>query len=332
MNTKNLFLTGCILFTASSCASCYYVHTDVGRDGGLDRTFYFHRDPESVAKADRNGAGNLRALPADSVFTIDFFGEKEEMNMAADSISGNLYHPEESLRKRFRWFYTYYDYKAVFPSLKEKLAIPLDSCMTRDEQELFLRGGRTPEGWNGIELYGTLDELNTAFFDWAGECLFKIHFETLCEYVSAEGKAALTAARDSLARLFRPEELIRMNMDDFALRADAYVRKAGSAPGLSFSGTYSRNREAIDLELEEKTAVQDYFSQTYLHRVTLPGKYFKGNPGRLEAGDPVWKIDAYRLLSDDLVTEATSRVPHPWAFLLTGLAALLCLVAALRLR
>lgn len=354
MKIKNLFFLTLSLVTANSCVSCYYVRTSVHHDFSMDREILFHPDSMEVERIrnarktssdSASGAWNLRMLHADSVLTRDFFGEEETFTAMAfrhadrledlswelpaiDKASEASYDPAEKIWKRFRWFYTYYTYEATFPSLKDRLPLPLDDYLEKDEQEFYLRRAGSPQGRNGIEVYTTLDDLNSKFMRWAGDCIFKIHYDALYEYVPAAGQVALKAAEDSLARAFDSEDLIRLTMDDFVKTIDGYFNRHPLHQAPSFRKLYVSGKVMIDSRIEDKLDLMAYFEKVYMHRVTLPGKYVKGNPACLEGGDPVWKIDAYRLLSGNYVTEATSRTPNGWAFSITGLTVLLLLLCA----
>ena len=59
--------------------------------------------------------------------------------------------------------------------------------------------------------------------------------------------------------------------------------------------------------------------------MNMPGIYFEGNAVDFIDGSPVWKVDSYRLMDEDLVLEATFRTLNIWAFVLTFALILLLL-------
>ena len=60
--------------------------------------------------------------------------------------------PTEQLKKRFKWFYTYYIYTATYKELPDKGPVPLDKYLNKEEQIIWFRGDNAAfSGMNGIE-------------------------------------------------------------------------------------------------------------------------------------------------------------------------------------
>ena len=73
--------------------------------------------------------------------------------------------------------------------------------------------------------------------------------------------------------------------------------------------------------------VMDFFETAFVYSVDMPGRYFKGNAVDFIDGNPMWKVDAYRLMNGEVALAATTRKANVLIFILTfaAIAALLLL-------
>lgn len=78
---------------------------------------------------------------------------------------------------------------------------------------------------------------------------------------------------------------------------------------------------------ESDDAIMDFFETAFVYSVDMPGRYFKGNAVDFIDGNPMWKVDAYRLMNGEVELAATTRKPNVLIFILTfaAIAALLLL-------
>lgn len=74
---------------------------------------------------------------------------------------------EYVLEKKFRWFYTYYTYREIYPHIKTNFDVPMDSFMTKDEAAFWLTGSpNLLVGMNGVEIRDFTGNLEDKFTKW----------------------------------------------------------------------------------------------------------------------------------------------------------------------
>ena len=331
---KTVYLLVAILLMAivNSCTTYYYVYTDVAKSLDVDRTVY-------AASADGSSVDfpfvisdrwSISKLP--EAYEVDFYDAKVKMTHGASSsgrigdvsLAGKdtynpLLKPSENLGKRFRWFYTYYDYSAEFEGLKDMLPLPFEGYLTDEQLELFFRGTDPPEGWNGVEMYCLLDDINQNFARWHSDATYCVRCDIFKPYFTNQQMVALDTLKCRFMSGIEREVMFAMKPDEFE------ERLATLFPGSGFGNIYEDNSEAIDHAYEKETEIIECFDTAFKYTVDLPGKYVSGNAVDFVDDCPTWKIDSYRLMMGNLKLFATSRQINVWAFLVTFAAIVLLL-------
>lgn len=334
------------LAAMQSCVTYSYIVTDVHPDLSADRTVY--------ASADSSASGGPAAVPrfffaADTLwsispvkdpFTVDFPSgqllagisatrhypspsdgilssaeEGHEMfTPASASQKGNpLLAPYESLTKRFRWFYTEYGYDARYKALTG-FPIPLDSVLALPEKELFFRGGAFPRNWNGMEMFTYLDGINMSVTGWINANILETCFSIMQQFMTEGQKAILEARRNDIFWKLTGEDLTDAGPREICSMADPFLGK-----NEFLSALYEEHAPAADSLYGEKSKVMDYFSLSFIHKVSLPG-HLVGTDAPSSGKDYAeWTIDCWRLLYGDMTLSATSRKANIWAIALTFL-------------
>lgn len=316
----------------NSCTTCYYVRTDVAKNLDVKRSVYASSADGSSVDFPFviSGRWSISKLP--EPYEIDFYDTKVKMTHEASSsgriedvsLAGKdglnpLLRPSENLDKRFRWFYTYYDYNAEFKGLKDRLPIPFDGYFTDAQLELFFRGTDPPEGWNGVEMYCLLDDINLNFARWHSDATYYVMCGIFKPYCTKQQIVALDTLKYRFMEGKEREIMFAMKPDEFEDRLAAVLPESG------FGNIYEDNADAIDQAYEKETEIIGCFETAFMYMVNLPGKYMAGNAVDFLEDCPVWKVDAYRLMSGDLKLIATSRQVNVWAFLVTFAAIALLL-------
>lgn len=73
------------------------------------------------------------------------------------------YHAE----KKFRFFYTYYQYQEIYPRISSDFPLPIEQFMDKEEALFWFNG--TPEltnGMNGLEMSALLTKLEQQYERW----------------------------------------------------------------------------------------------------------------------------------------------------------------------
>ena len=319
-----------LMATVNACTTYYYVHTDVARNLDAKRTVYAASTDGSAVNFPFVTSGRWGVSKLPESHEIDFYDTKEMMTHKASRSGGiadvslacgenPLLSPSESLDKRFRWFYTYYDYNAEFKGLRDRLPLPFEGYMTDGQLELFFRGANPPEGWNGVEMYCLLDDVNQNFAKWYSDATYFCMCDIFKIYCSEDQAVVLDSLKHSFMNGVEREVMFAMRPDEFEDRLAALLPDSG------FGRIYEDNSEAIDRAYEKETEIIGCFETAFMYTVDLPGKYVAGNTSVFLDGYPVWKVDAYRLMIGNLKLSATSRQVNVWAFLVTFAAIVLLL-------
>lgn len=326
MKPEKIILTILAAAIVSSCSSYYYVTTDVNRNMSVERMVYSETSEEGAA-SDFLSQSVWMESSVDKPFVVDFYDKLVTMGKlydasapdiselsfqpAPDQNDNPLFSPEETLDKRFRWFYTYYDYKAVFKSLKERLPLAFDGYITSEQRSLFFNGQNAPEGWNGMEMYYLLDDVNTKFAEWYSDAVFFVLRDIFKPYCSESQAAVLGECKAEFMKDMDRAMVFVMEPDDFTARLDEIYPEAG------FDKVYYDNEEQLKSAYEKEAVLISYFGYSFVYTMNLPGKYYEGNAVDFIEGNPSWKMDAFRLLDGDVEFQAVSRKLNVWAFVIT---------------
>lgn len=317
---------------AASCSTYNYMTTEIGRDLSAERTVYAQADSSYLA-GDRTGnpfffdTGNgWETGLVQKTFTMDFHDGEGTMNVYAvkhlrnlgksgfvpadpDSEGNPILYPEEKAEKRFRWFFTEYEYSAVYHGMTG-LPVPLDEYMDRESQEIFLRGADIPADWNGIETYSMLDDINTKFFKWYRRCTFAVSHDIIYNMCSDNMKGIMDR--------YSEEYFSSSGKDDDEIYPEDLCTGLDRLAGTScFTELYSSAGDRADSLYSEKEGMLVYFGLSLLSEVRMPGKVIRTDAETFKDGAPLWKIDCYRLLYGDLTLNAVSRKLNLWAFIVT---------------
>lgn len=323
-----------LLQLVSSCSTYYYVVTDVDKDVSVKRSVY--------AESSDDGSATVFLSPSvwiessvNEPFEVDFYDQTCTMGKVYDSDAdiisvlsfqpdsdqkdNPLFKPDEKLDKKFKWFYTYYVYSAVFKSLKERLPLPMDAYLTPQQKTLFFKGQNPPQGWNGIEIYYLLDDVNSKFAEWYSDVVFYVLSDMIRQCCSTYQLSILDDCKESFMKDLDRELIFVMEPDDFTARLSEIYPDAG------FEKIYDDNEGMLKAAYEKEAVMISYFGYSFIYTIRMPGKFYDGNAVDFIDGNPSWKIDGFRLMDGDLVLDAVSRKLNLWAFAVTFVLIILLL-------
>ena len=332
MKTVYMLVAILLMTIINSCTTYYYVRTDVAKNLDVKRSVYASSADDSSVDFPFviSGRWSISKLP--EAYEVDFCdavvkmtheasssGRVGDVSLAGKNDLNPLLRPSENLGKRFRWFYTYYDYSAEFEGLKDMLPLPFEGYLTDEQLELFFRGANPPEGWNGVEMYCLLDDINQNFAKWHSDATYYVMCGIFKPYCTKQQIVALDTLKYRFMEGKEREIMFAMKPDEFEDRLATLLPESG------FGNIYEDNSEAIDQAYEKETELIGCFETAFMYTVNLPGRYVAGNAGDSLGSSPTWKVDAYRLMAGDLKLIATSRQVNLWAFLVTFAAIALLL-------
>jgi hypothetical protein len=326
MKTKIITALG-MMSALSACSTTYLISTDIARDGSTTR--------ELTEKRGTNKEPFLSDF--DDTWTVNINDSVTMMKKKTRNIgqlsegftfkeqNRPLATPVESLKKRFRWFYTRYDFKAVYPEITDKGEIPLNSYLDAPTAALWFRGDISAfRGMNGVELKETLDEADEAFARWFGRSIYEIYSDVVAEFTQDDQLSRrLAAEREKVfadnKKIIEPFEL---TIEEVCGILDNHFSTG------YFAKLYDENKTAMESRAEELTKTIKLFETDILYSLAMPGEVVSTNGSLSSDGRLEWKVDGWRILASNYTLEASSRVPNYWAWIVTLLAIAAACVAA----
>lgn len=238
--------------------------------------------------------------------------------------------PLYSFDRRFRWFYTYYSYREVYPKIKTLNRIPFDRYFTNEEAEFWFNGNQDLiKGMNGIEIKEEAEKIEQKFNYWFGHNIWDEEFEVLLDNyhllknpsVSVE---RLKAAKDSifLKNIQYMKLLSNSNTDeekDFGTMIDDYFKTR------AFSELYNRKGNPLRAyeESMDEWPFMKYFEADLDYNLVMPGKIMEAGNAVLKGDTISLNLTAYRMVYSDCEIRVTSRKANVWAFVVTGIIIML---------
>jgi hypothetical protein len=246
------------------------------------------------------------------------------------------------LHKKFRWFYTYYEYSEVYPMSFPFNKIPVDSFLTELEQSIVRDDGKAVYSpVSGAMIW----KKDTAAYQYspadsavmkriAQTCEEKMirwmtascveEFLGILESDFPDHPATNEIRQKSVefaAAIFRKVPFFSIDTLDVAMlvsTGDSLIH--GNALGEMYTG-----RPEAFKPVKNKLEQLDFLDNddSYHQHLTLPGAVFLSNADEISDGVMLWNFAPEFFLMKDYEMKATSRAPNYWIMILTGIAAIL---------
>lgn len=229
--------------------------------------------------------------------------------------------PKYEFNKKFRWFYTYYTYKEIYPKLKTLDKVPFEKYMTREEAEFWFTG--RPDllkGMNGVEIREYIGNLENKYNLWFASNLWIVEYDELLKnYTQLTDKTIsitrLEQARDSVFEKYSPT--VESNNPELDM--------PGSLNKYFNTDVFSQLWEKPDGAMKKfednsyNLEFLKYFGRSFNYKLLMPGKIIQPDNAILHGDTLIWKLDAYRMVYNDYEIGAQSRKTNIWAFVLSVL-------------
>lgn len=332
MRTIQFISTAIAVIILTSCGNYYRMVTTLDEKGNAIRDVYTEGDSAFMAGNRSNNPylfdidSSWKVTRFDSTIKHNFFGNEKHLNVqitkqvasidlftkeiAQGQYKGSLAIPEESLVKRFRWFYTNYTYTGMFKRLEYTVPIPIDQYLTKEEQKLWTQGNVGKYGMmNGSEMNDLLSRIEENFMNWYSHNCFEISLTCIQSLTSVQ------IAETDKEAIYK--QLNELEADITPKRVSAALDKHYKTT--RFTELYKANSEKLDQEFENSTAIVNQLSNTISYELTVPGEIVSTNSPIYDSNNLVWKVDGIRILFDDYTLTAEYRVVNLWAFIVSGL-------------
>lgn len=297
----------CLLLILIGCNEPHNltITTHVNTNGSLLRTITLSGDstgvPETAYPLSRDASWEVKSEP-DSADTASFnytlrkyFSTAEELNKELgcrrDSIKVN---DEVTLKKRFRWFFTYYRFEETLYSVNPFTLVPLEKYLTPEEISFFYAHKDTMD----------IDDKAEA---WQTRSIFESYYQILQAAVSGQNTPLTTEQLE-----LHKEALFKSSSEWKAfeeLYSDVLLRSADSLFSPSFSMQALKGSFA-----QVDTALSQYFKfmidsdEVYEFMVEMPGRIIDADTsGSIEQGKVSWKVETDDIEYRDVVMRVESR-------------------------
>jgi hypothetical protein len=239
--------------------------------------------------------------------------------------------PAYSLEKKFRWFYTYYLYREVYPQIKTLTRIPFDRYFTKEEAEFWFNGKQDLiRGMNGIEIKEEAEKIEEKFNFWFGHNIWDEEYEILLKNYNLLTKPTITVERLKMAKdsiFLKNVHYMKLLSDnnrteeekDFGTMMDDYFKTNVFSELYNLKGNpLKAYEEGID-----EWPFMKYFESDINYNLLLPGTILEAGNAVLHNDTLSYNLSAYRMVYSDYEIRATSRKANVWAFVVTGIIVVL---------
>jgi hypothetical protein len=336
MRAKKLIISVLAILLATSCETHYRMVTTLGRNGKVHREVYASDIQPFTSKGVLKNpflfdvSSDWQITHFDTAVEYNFFGEKENFNVKiskdenfielyskeiqCDENRKSLAAPQESLQKKFRWFYTYYSFKAVYKQLDYESPVPIENHLTKEEQILFTQGNMNNyKVENGWEIFNYLEKINNNFFEWCSRNFFEINIGCIKKIAT---RYDLDTVKETIYKevfYVKKEDFLNITPETVCSTLDSFYKTN------YFSQLYKDNKEVLENDVNKNKAVamMEYIGNTISYELVIPDRLLKTNAPIANADTLIWKVDGIRLLFDDYSLTAEYRVVNRWAVLVS---------------
>lgn len=348
-----------VILLSASCLD-YTVRTTVNKDGSVFREYTVKGDSASVF------SGSLM-IPSGDLWQVEQFFEQEdaadtaltkgqyvykasrtfsnadELNrwLSADTATNRM-KVQVKLTRKFKWFYTYYDYTELYPMSFPFQKIPVDSLLTEMEQSVLIDDGKVvyaPDEkqmiWkkdtltirysavDSVEMNKIKGKIEEKMMYWMTASFVEEFISTLeADFPDSPATSAIRQQDGELTNIII-RKLPFLDFDTLDVRH--VVSTGDSLLGTSaLQQLYAAHQVVFNpinqkIQLLEQLRNEDEYHQS----LTLPGTLFTTNADEIQGSMLKWDFEPNYFLMKDYIMLANSRVANPWIMLLTGIAALL---------
>lgn len=221
--------------------------------------------------------------------------------------------PEIDFQKKFRWFYTYFEFSEVYPESNNFKIIPVSDYLTDIEvAALYGEDKELYRGKNGFEILNELKDLSDKADKWLEHNLYEEIYRTYLDNYSQFKEAPVDSQEFAMEKDTIYKYYIRTDSSDFSDIEEILNHHF-------HTNAYTADDEFDNL-LETKFEELLLFDNMALnYKLSMPGKIIETNAPFILGDTLEWKVDNERFYFNNYAVKATSRRPNYWAFIITGL-------------
>jgi hypothetical protein len=230
--------------------------------------------------------------------------------------------PEISFDKKFRWFYTYFEFIETYKPVNSLNKIPISEYMTDKEiGALYGEDRELYKGKNGYEVKSLLENLEKKSDEWLNRNFFEEIYTIYINHFDSFKGVPIDAAnfaleKDTVYKYYFSKDTVDV-FRDFNDMLDHHFH----------THAFTLANKEFDQVLEQE--LPSFFKHSLEevnYRLSLPGKIIETNAPFLNQDTLSWKVDDERFYFQDYPLNATSRKPNYWAFAVTAVVVILAVL------
>ncbi|MEP0821731.1 MAG: hypothetical protein HRF44_02685 [Ignavibacterium sp.] len=322
-----------VLILVLALSGCLEIktRTTVSEDGSSERVITFQHPKKSLPEA-------AYPIPRDSSWTLEWverplgegqvqyeyiarkrFATPEDLEREYTSIPDTgVLSVKVSLSKRFRWFYTYFDYRESYNLRNEFQYIPITAVLTPEQIRHYQ-----------YSYAGTIQDsiLDTKVRDWHERNTLEDFYHRFVRAMEKKNHPELSAlnlnrSKEQFFALVkvRGEERDKKKKGEEIDIVQFLVDVLEEAMGTRAVRSMKNEIAAAFAEEQEKEQRLNTANGTYENSVQLPGMLLETNSNKVQGNLVAWRVKDDQLKVGEFVMTAQSRVANTWAFVATGLA------------
>jgi hypothetical protein len=315
-------ISGCLEITS---------HTEVRRDGSLQRTYTFSGDSAEAMTQDY-------PLPVDSTWLTTFretekgkfertitksFPDDRELNALLTDTTRQFVHVRVALEERFRWFFTELRYSETYQNFNPFRSVPLSDFVPASLVEQFYRHEVRKEPFASKDDSLAMVDAGQRFEEWRQRSVFASYYNELARGVELLNDPALTlpmlaAQKERLFKLAGPE-ILGKNWDTVTIIVQSVLKspRIRQAMALNADG-FAQLKSKVDF-------MNTVLERPYTASITMPGLILETNAPTVTGNTATWKeVPTFAYIGDyDLWV--VSRVVNWWMVVLAGVLVLAAL-------
>ncbi len=350
------------VFLSGSCFD-YKVTTTVNQDGSIFRKFEVRCDSSEVFKGSLmipsgpdwkisheytyKDKGDTLSEKSQYVYIASkTFGSVGELNTwISEDTSTLTIKPVVSLRKRFRWFYTYFDYTETYPMVFPFKTIPVDSFLAEIEQAAILEDervvydpGKRKLVWrtdsativythsDSAEMKNIFSHCEEVMEEWMGESIVMEYLNLLNSQFREDPAVQMitrnpTKFRDIMCQKFRLMSDDSISAVLLSSTADSIISSNRLSDLCNKHPDVFRPFDRKFKEMKDRS-----YADSYTQILNLPGIIYSTNAKEVKNSGMTWEFSSDYYFMKDFEMKASSRVPNPYIMGLTGLIALMLII------
>jgi hypothetical protein len=289
-----------VLLTASGCKKDKKTTTKINSDGSCVRTVVVNPVSDTSSSF---------PVPIDKSWETRLEGDTEKVYIASKRFDdanqmNNEYKKTEKVgidlkfEKKFRWFFTYFNYQETYKPCFQIQRIPIRTFLTKEEYVQYENGDTSKA------LKKRMDEFLTAN-------IFEEFYRQLIDSVESLHDPSLPVS----IFVAKKQDIDFDKMEHDTKDIVAYLERV---LGLKLQDKLERQIDGVTKSIDAKVQFMINAGGDYINEVVMPGIVLNTNANTVEGNKVVWHFNEDKFTFISYTMNVESRIANLWATYATG--------------